>query len=196
MEQRTKIGFSYQPILETKINSLNFDYVAMGHIHKTNFKENKRIVYSGSTISFGFDELGEHGMVVGEITKNELQTEFVKLDERMFEKYSFSVDNITSMEELVEKISDLNFDEKNMIEIVLTGNRKFSINTREILQLIANRNILKMKDQTQIAIDIEQISNENNLRGIFIKEIIKKYKEGKYSEEQIKKAIEIGLEVM
>ena len=114
----------------------------------------------------------------------------------MFEKYSFSVDNITSMEELVEKISDLNFDEKNMIEIVLTGNRKFSINTREILQLIANRNILKMKDQTQIAIDIEQISNENNLRGIFIKEIIKKYKEGKYSEEQIKKAIEIGLEVM
>lgn len=196
MEQRTKIGFSYQPILETKINSLNFDYVAMGHIHKTNFKENKRIVYSGSPISFGFDELGEHGMVVGEITKNELQTEFVKLDERMFEKYSFSVDNITSMEELVEKISDLNFDEKNMIEIVLTGNRKFSINTREILQLIANRNILKMKDQTQIAIDIEQISNENNLRGIFIKEIIKKYKEGKYSEEQIKKAIEIGLEVM
>lgn len=196
MEQRTKIGFSYQPILETKINSLNFDYVAMGHIHKTNFKENKRIVYSGSPISFGFDELGEHGMVVGEISKNELQTEFVKLDERMFEKYSFLVDNITSIEELIEKISDLNFDEKNMIEIVLTGNRKFSINTREILQLIANRNILKMKDQTQIAIDIEQISNENNLRGIFIKEIIKKYKEGKYSEEQIKKAIEIGLEVM
>ena len=57
-------GFCYNPILEAKMNSLKFNYIAMGHIHKTNFKENSKIVYPGSTISFGFDELGEHGMVV------------------------------------------------------------------------------------------------------------------------------------
>ena len=43
---------------------LNFDYVAMGHIHKTTYAQNKKIIYPGSPISFGFDELGEHGMVV------------------------------------------------------------------------------------------------------------------------------------
>lgn len=57
-------GNSYHPILETKLNALGFDYVAMGHIHKTNFEPNNRIVYPGSPISFGFDELGEHGMIV------------------------------------------------------------------------------------------------------------------------------------
>ena len=57
-------GNSYNPILETKMNALGFDYVAMGHIHKTNFEPNNRIVYPGSTISFVFDELGEHGMVL------------------------------------------------------------------------------------------------------------------------------------
>lgn len=64
MAQKTKIGFCYNPILESKINSLKFDFVAMGHIHKNNIKENSNIIYPGSTISFGFDEPGEHGMVV------------------------------------------------------------------------------------------------------------------------------------
>lgn len=61
---KDKNGYSYNPILESKINALEFDYVAMGHIHKTNFEKNRKIIYSGSPISFGFDELGEHGMVV------------------------------------------------------------------------------------------------------------------------------------
>lgn len=178
------------------MNSLGFDYIAMGHIHKTNFQENKKIVYSGSPISFGFDELGKHGMVVGEIDENGLRTEFVKLDERMFEKYNFLVDYITSSEELVEKISGLELDEKNLYEVILQGNRQFDIRPREILKLIEHPNILKIKDETQLGVDIEKIATENNLRGIFIKEIIQKYKEGKYSDEQIKKAIEIGLEVM
>lgn len=196
MVLKTKIGFSYQPILETKIDSLGFDYVAMGHIHKTNFQENKKIIYPGSPISFGFDEPGKHGMVVGEIDENGLQTEFVKLDDRMFEKYNFSVDHIASPEELVEKISDLKLEEKNLYEVVLQGNRQFDIRPREILKLIEPENILKIKDETEIGVDIEQIAKESNLRGIFVREIIKKYKEEKYSEEQIKKAIEIGLEVM
>ncbi len=57
-------GFSYNPISATKINELAFDYVAMGHIHKTNFKQNPKMIYPGSPISFGFDEIGEHGMIV------------------------------------------------------------------------------------------------------------------------------------
>ena len=43
-----------------------FDYIAMGHIHKKYYdsKGKQKIVYPGSTISLGFDELGEHGMIV------------------------------------------------------------------------------------------------------------------------------------
>ena len=42
------------------------DYIALGHIHKPyyNIKKNQKVVYSGSTISLGFDELGSHGMIV------------------------------------------------------------------------------------------------------------------------------------
>ena len=53
----------YNAINTSDLEKIGFDYVALGHIHKTNFEENKKIIYPGSTISHGFDELGEHGMV-------------------------------------------------------------------------------------------------------------------------------------
>lgn len=52
----------YNSIPKTELKSLGFDYVAMGHIHKPMYDNN--IVYPGSLISLGFDELGEHGMIV------------------------------------------------------------------------------------------------------------------------------------
>lgn len=142
-------GFSYQPILESKLNTLGFDYVAMGHIHKTNFTPNKKIVYPGSTISFGFDEIGEHGMIVGELNGKSLLTNFIKLDDRLFTKYELNVDNFFCKEDLVEKINNLKLDTINLYEIILTGNRQFEINTREILNLIEQENILKIKDNTR-----------------------------------------------
>ena len=58
---------SHVPVRLAQMEALDFDYVAMGHIHKNNFNGNGKIIYPGSTISLGFDELGEHGMVAGEI---------------------------------------------------------------------------------------------------------------------------------
>ena len=193
---RDENGFSYNPILESKLKTLDFDYVAMGHIHKNSFKKDKKIIYPGSTISFGFDELGEHGIVVGEINNKALRTEFIKFDDRIFTKYELFVDNIFSQEELIEAISEIELDDKNMYEIVFVGDRQFDINTRNIQKLIYSENILKIKDNTKIGYDIEKIAQENTLRGIFVREIIKKYEQGIYTEEQIKKAIEIGLEAI
>lgn len=52
----------YNPVSRTELHSLGYDYIALGHIHK---RENDReIVYPGSLVSLGFDELGQHGMIV------------------------------------------------------------------------------------------------------------------------------------
>lgn len=189
-------GYAYNPILASQLNRLKFDYVAMGHIHKTNFAPNQNIVYPGSTISFGFDELGQHGMVVGELNHHELRTEFIPLDDRIFAKYELNVANFWSKEEIIETIENLKLDEKTMYEIVLIGNRQFEINPREIFKLLTVKNILKIKDNTQIGYDIEKISKENNLRGIFVRKIIQKYENENYPQEQIKKALEIGLNIL
>lgn len=45
-----------------------FDYVALGHIHEKKVDDSK-IIYPGSLLSIGFDELGEHGMVIRKFRK-------------------------------------------------------------------------------------------------------------------------------
>ncbi len=189
-------GFSYNPILESKLNSLGFDYIAMGHIHKNNIENQNNIYYPGSTISLGFDEIGEHGMIVGEISKEYFHKQFITLDNRVFTEMVLNVENIGSKEELIEYILDLDLKENYMYKLVLSGKRNFEINTREILKVISRENILKIKDNTETNYDIREIAKENNLRGIFIREALKKLESGEYSEKEIERAIEIGLETM
>lgn len=189
-------GFAYNPILESKLKALNLDYIAMGHIHKCNINENKNIIYSGSLISFGFDELGEHGMITGELTKGKLDIKFIKLDDRIFTETEVNVENFNSKEDLIEHILNLELDEQNLYKIILIGARNFEINTRELLKIISNRNILKIKDLSKLNYDLESLVKENNLKGIFIKEVLKKLEKGIYTETEAEKAIEIALKVM
>ncbi len=54
----------YNPLSKKILKEKGFDYVALGHIHKLDYnqEENQNVVYPGSTVSLGFDELGKHGM--------------------------------------------------------------------------------------------------------------------------------------
>ena len=63
-----------------------------------------------------------------------------------------------------------------------------------VLKNILNKNILKIKDTSKIKIDFEKIKKENNLKSYFLQEIEKIKKENNYTEEEIEKAIEIGLQ--
>lgn len=196
---RDENGFSYNNINEIKLKSLGFDYVAMGHIHKTNFDQNSmnKIIYPGSTIAMGFDELGSHGMIVGEIaSKGEISLEFVKLDEREFIVKDLNVEGFNSQEELILNIQELDLNKNNLYKINLVGKRNFEIDSARILKLLNKENIIKVKDFTKINYNLEKLSKENNLRGFFVKEALKKLNSGEATEEEIEKAIEIGLDVM
>ena len=55
----------YNPVSESRLESLGMDYIALGHIHKPYYNESdsQKIVYPGSLIALGFDETGSHGMI-------------------------------------------------------------------------------------------------------------------------------------
>ncbi len=190
----------YNPISKKLLKEKGFDYVALGHIHKLYFneEENQRIVYPGSTISLGFDELGKHGMITGELTKDNLKTNFVALDDKEFKEIKLDITQIFSKEELIEKINELDIKENEYGKIILEGSRNFEINTYELLKFILDEKIIKIKDKTKIAVDLEKLSNENSLKGLFIKEMLKKIQDENCIEKKeiIEKAIEIGLEAL
>ena len=166
----------YNSIKEDLLQEKGFDYVALGHIHKLyyNSYENQRIVYPGSTTALGFDEIGKHGMIVGELNKENIQLEFIPVDQTEFKIENIDVTGIISKEELIEKINELKFAENNLIEIYLIGKRNFEIDVYEIYKLISNEKIIKIKNKTKINYDLEKISQENTLRGIFVKKMLEK----------------------
>ena len=191
----------YNSISKKTLEEKGFDYVALGHIHKLDYntKVNQKIVYPGSTISLGFDELGDNGMIVGEIKNKELEIKFVPLDDEKFKKVEVNISEIYSKEELIEKINEMSVKNNEYVEIVLMGNRNFEIDKYDILKFINNDRIIKIKDQTKLAYDLEKMTNETTLKGIFAKEMLEKLQDKNTTEEErkiIEKAIEIGFEAL
>ncbi len=189
----------YNPITTRELNDLDFDYVALGHIHKRNLEYNdQKIVYPGSTCSLGFDELGEHGMVVGEITKKNGEVkrniQFIKLDDKEFVREECMIDDMNSLEDLADFINSKEYEEKKLYELILTGGRSFEINNYRLGRLINKDNVVKIKDKTKISIDLEKLTNDSSLKGIFIKKMLEKLEQEEYDKEIIEKAIEYGLQ--
>ena len=187
----------YNSMTRKMLQEKQFDYIAMGHIHKPDYSTN--IVYPGSTISLGFDELGKHGMIVGDIQKGKVDLEFIPLDEERFKEIEMDITDILSKEELIEKINNLEISNSEYIKVILTGSRNFEINKYELLKYMENERIIKIKNHTRIAYDLEKMANENTLKGLFAKEMLEKLNQPEITDEEkeiIEKAIEIGLEAL
>lgn len=186
----------YNPLSKKELKQLGFDYIGLGHIHKPLYQEeSERIIYPGSTIALGFDELGKHGMVVGEIKENKkIEIEFVPLDKKEFVERCVLVDDILDKEQLIQTIQTLSLQENNYYKIILTGKRNFEIPMQLIVPYVS-KNVLKIKDETNLKIDLEELAKQHTLKGIFVKNMLQKIEQGE-AREQIEKAIEIGLEAM
>ena len=186
----------YNSMSSTMLENKGFDYVALGHIHKNNFTPNGKIIYPGSTMSLGFDELGEHGMVVGEITKNAAELNFIKLDETEYVEREINCTDINSIEELIEKINEIKIEQNKIYKIILVGKRNFEINIYDLYKYELNEKIIKIKNKTKPNYNIEEIAKENSLRGLFAKEILDELKKENYDENIIENALEIGIEIL
>lgn len=190
----------YNSMNKAMLESKGFDYIALGHIHKADYNTTKDqyIVYPGSTISMGFDEIGEHGVIYGELTKEHIKLEFMSMSKLNFEEIKLDCSECYSKEELIENIKGLELNKDRLYKIMLTGKRHFEINTYDLYNYELSENIIKIKNKTRINYNLEKLSNEGTLRGLFAKEMLNKMKEAKTQEELeiLENAIEIGMEVI
>ena len=196
LDGASKQNGEYNPILESELKQTDFDYIALGHIHKNNFEENRKIIYPGSMIAGGFDELGKHGMIVGEIDEEtkKVSIKFIELDNKEFVEKNIDISNNYSKEELIENINDIKTEEDRYYKIILIGNKNIEIDTNELIKYITNKNIIKIKDKTKNEYDLEKISKEQSLRGIFVSQLLEQITES--NKEQILESIYIGLNLM
>ena len=178
-----------------------------GHIHQPKVDQSN-IIYPGSLTSCGFDEPGDHGMVVGEINALENQKfenkgpdrlksgivnyQFVKMDEIGFEKKSIDISNILSNQELVDK---LQLNENIIYKIELYGERNLDTAKFKEYANTSCENIYEINDNTHIKYNLEEISKEDTLKGIFTKKVLEDIKENEDNEKYYN-AIEFVYRIM
>ena len=133
-------------------------------------------------------------MVIGEINenKNEAQVikyKFIPIQEMQFEIINLDISNYNSIQEIINKIKI----ENNIYRIILTGTRTLDIEELKNSIKVLSKNIIDIKDETKIAIDLNQIAKEKNLKGVFVKNMLAKAEIDKENEEKYYKAIEYVL---
>lgn len=210
------LDMQYNPLNSNKLKEIGFDYVALGHIHKANYEENKNnFIYPGSLISFGFDELGEHGFLDVEINKNNSEKnnlinlkinnnnlkinkkiKFIKVDKRIFEEIKLNISEINSEEELIEKIKNIKTERQKNYKVILEGYKNIEIDLNKIQKMVLDENVLKVKDFSKVKYDIKELANQNNLKGVFISRILQKEEEGLCTKEEAEQAIEIFINAL
>ncbi|MBQ3409639.1 MAG: DNA repair exonuclease [Clostridia bacterium] len=186
----------YNAISRRTLENIGFDYVALGHIHKSNYSEYEKIVYPGATISMGFDELGSHGMVVGEINDKKLTTKFIPLDEGEFKITELDISDIESIEGIADTINKELLDDSKFYEIYLIGRKKYEIDIYNLKKMVLKENVIKIKDKTKLAYNLENLAKDSTLKGLFAKEILERLDDDTYDKDVLNMALEIGMEVL
>ena len=129
---------------------------------------------------------------IDEQTKN-LSLKFIKIDEKEFQEINLDVTGLNSKEEIIEKINELEVPEEIYAKINLTGYRRTEIEPLEIIKHIVVPNIIKIKDKTILEINLEKLSAQESLKGLFVKNLLEKLAQEPENKEKIEKEIEIGL---
>ena len=142
------LDMQYNPLNSNKLKEIGFDYIALGHIHKANYENNKNnFIYPGSLISFGFDELGEHGFLDIKINKNnsEIKNEIEENKINKLEiKSKIEKNKINNLEE--------NNYEKDKIEIqfLRADERKFEEESIDISSIKSEEELIEKLDEMNL----------------------------------------------
>ena len=156
------LDMQYNPLNSNKLKEIGFDYIALGHIHKANYENNKNnFIYPGSLISFGFDELGEHGFLDIKINKNNSEIKN-KIEENKINnseiKNKIEENKINNLEikNKIEKNKINNLEEKNYekdkieIKFLRADERKFEEESIDISSIKSEEELIEKLDEMNL----------------------------------------------
>ena len=197
----------YNPLTPEFITSSGMDYIALGHIHKRS--EIGRLggvsfAYCGCPEGQGFDESGEKGVLLGEISKGSADLKFVKTAYRTHERLSFNVENLNTSSEIADAVlNEISSKygegyQNGLYRIVLKGyvNDTAEISADSICaRLKSVLYFAKVKDETEEKVDLELLRKEPSLKGVFTDTVLKKIENAteESEKEALKYALKLGL---
>ena len=185
-----------------KLESLknkNIDYLALGHIHKRDegkIDERGIYVYPGNLEPRGFDECGEKGFVVLDIT-DKISHTFIPFSKRTIHEVVVDVTGVQSSFDILmkakEKVKDIPYQDILRIRLVGELPLNVEVDEREIEVGLSSYFFVNVKNETTSSLDPSKYDNDKSLIGEFIRGV---YENKTYSDEEKQKIVAMGLRVI
>ena len=160
-----------------KLKRKNIDYLALGHIHgyqTGKLDDRGSWCYCGCLEGRGFDELGQKGFVLLEVTDGAISTDFVPFARRSLEEVLVDISDLTTVsgilagaEEALAEVSS-----ESLVKLTLTGT--YTLETQKDLAFLEKMLegrfwFLKIKDESHLKIEKETYEHDISLKGAFIR---------------------------
>lgn len=182
-----------------KLRDKNIDYLALGHVHSYSLsKLDGRGVYSysGCLEGRGFDELGQKGFVLLDVT-DKIKARFipnsVRKIEEVFADVSCASDAFSAS---LAARAAIKCDRRDMVRLILTGEINFDNENlaRETGKLLADDYyFVSVKDKTVRKFDLDALAADKSLKGEFIRTVLAN---DNLTEEQKSRVIAAGLKAL
>ena len=200
------LGSDYNSITSEFIKTSGMDYIALGHIHKRSDVGkigSTFVAYPGCPEGQGFDELGEKGVYIGEVSKGVCQLQFVPTAKRMHIAESVNVSGLSTANDIADcvvytlKQKYATTFTDNIYKITLIGNVNDSV-VIPVPEISSRLNDIlyfaKVIDKTEVATDFNTLAQENSLKGIFVKNMLTRISNASDDQKELlKSALNIGL---
>ncbi len=193
----------YNPISMEEVKKKGFDYLALGHIHKTSpigHTNGGYYSYPGSFQSLSFGDQGKNSVVLANISKNSKEFSYLEIEGPRLISLDFDISAYETNYQLVEslrKTLDKDFSsndfpyQENYYRITLVGraDRDLSIDKDIIASGLQDLKFLDLIDNSKKDINLDLEARQTNLYGVFIRNYLDEKerleKEGKSRELKI-----------
>lgn len=173
---------TYAPINLRQLESVGFDYVALGHIHK--YDEPVRIgktlvAYSGFPVGRSFDECGFGGALIVTLSPSDTLTssaDRIILSDKRYISESLDVTGVSGRNELsaaIKKyVSDRGYGRETSLRLHLTGSVDPAFHCDPLLSASdLGLALLDLRNDTLPILNVEYLENDLTLRGALYRQL-------------------------
>ena len=191
----------YNPITKESIAESGFNYIALGHRHEFSgiLKEGSTsFAYAGIPEGRGFDELGDKGIIHGEVFETGTNLSFRKINERSYSILQIPLSGAFTTSEICDRILESIEKRSDIYKVELTGEvpSYLNIDIEGITAALTDHlSYFTVTDRTSVIESKEHIS-ENTLKGLFLKTIMERKESSTIDHELLDEAASLGLRIL
>ena len=191
----------YRPFTPQELDTLPVDYVALGHFHRYSQLQTQKVcaIYCGSPIPQGYNETGDHGVVLARLRPEQIDVELHALAGRRFVTCEVDVTGCETQAELLHRIErETVRHSQDFMRIRLQGSLPPDLDVDlDFLSgaLAGLVHDVELKDHTVPEYDLENIASESTVRGLFVRTLLDDLERSEDAErERLRRALYFGLD--